>query len=253
LNQLKKIEQQNGIGIAVYRCWEDAKIGPYRAAPADCPEDKIVDLLQLTSEKGGHFVLITDLHKLITRQLGSGHCMRHLCRRCFYVCKSDELWERHQRLCASQKVQEIRLPPANCPRRTDKFSYLSGRGLHAARVKECEAMLPFVMFGEYCFKNYIILYHITYMCEILNSVKLLNVIFYFKGDIESLLVPTIREEEDEDDVIVISDDDTDNEVVDDVKPVINIAKPVPVTRNQKSHTVVLNEHKAISVGYTVSR
>ena len=147
ITQLERVERQNDLGINVFRLWKDDKVAPFRKAKDDVASGRLVNLLQLTSETGYHFVLITDLHRLLCCQISPTNSF-HLCHRCFYTCLSDALWSTHQALCANQKTQEIRLPPKNCPRKTVKFSYLLEDGLHASRVKEIECPLPFAIFAD---------------------------------------------------------------------------------------------------------
>ena len=122
-------------------------VAPFRVGRQDVPTDKIVNLLQLTSEVGNHFVWIRSLSGLLRQQVSLNH-EYHICPRCLYTCKSDNLWEQHQELCQDKKAQLVELPTASCPRGYDKFRYLRNTGPHAAKVTEAECRLPFVIFGD---------------------------------------------------------------------------------------------------------
>ena len=123
-------------------------MAPFRCSTrSEVSEERIVNLLQLTSVNLSHYVLITDLTRLVWSQVSPTHTY-HLCHRCLYSCHSDQLWSTHKRLCGSQTTQEITLPVENCPRKSDKLSYLSGDDLHSSRVRECECRLPFAFYCD---------------------------------------------------------------------------------------------------------
>ena len=149
LTQLERVERQNDLAINVFRLRDQSRVAPFRCSNRlRVSEDRIVNLLQLTDVGDkSHYVLINDLRRLVGRRVG-GHHMIYLCHRCLYSCHSERLWNTHRKLCGSQATQEISLPTPNCPRQSDKLSYLSADDLHSSRVRECECRLPFAIFSD---------------------------------------------------------------------------------------------------------
>ena len=149
-NQLARIEKQNDIFINVFRLNEEEKVYPFRLGTVDtlANASNIVNLLELTSVTGNHYVLITSLTALLRRQLNLSRNPRYICPRDLFSCQSQAKFIRHQELCRDNSVQAVSLPRANCPRKSDKFAYIKDRSAGSPRVTEFEVEMPFCFYSD---------------------------------------------------------------------------------------------------------
>ena len=145
LRDVQRMEKNNKIRINIFRLNEGNKIFPYYISEyGDDNFDKIVDVLELCSHKGNHFVWIKSLSRALFRQISpNANSKVHICRRCLFNCYSAHKYDEHIRLCKEHKIQAISLPRLNCPKKLDKFSYSKDC---AITERECE--LPFYMYAD---------------------------------------------------------------------------------------------------------
>ena len=147
LADLSKLEKLNDIRINVFRLNEANKFFPYKISDFKISEpdfDRIIDVLELCSPQGNHFVWIKNIHRAISRQIRQKSNQAYfLCRRCLFSCFSEKKFEFHAELCKSHKIQAVTLPKFGCAKKTDQFSY--GKGSNITE-KECE--FPFYFFAD---------------------------------------------------------------------------------------------------------
>jgi len=147
--QLKEIEEKNDRALNIFRLTPSDKIFPHRISSNDVCDEKVVDLLELCSTEGSHYVLITHLRRLIRGQYSRHNGSTELiCRRCLYVCFTDSVYERHRELCLQHKLQAVTLPRKDCPKGGDKFRYLKDSSPNSPGVTDKECMLPFTIFCD---------------------------------------------------------------------------------------------------------
>ena len=150
-NQLSRVERLNGIQINVFRIDDESeKVYPFRLGTADVivNETSIVNLLELTSVAGNHYVLITSLKALLRRQLNLSNNPCFICPRDLFTCVSEAKFVRHQELCCENSVQAVTLPRAGCPKKSDKFAYIKDRSPGSPRVTEKEVEMPFCFYSD---------------------------------------------------------------------------------------------------------
>ena len=71
----------------------------------------ILDLLLLSDGEKYHYVLITDLLKLVSKISGKEYLDRNfLCRKCFHVSASEKSFQNYQKTCYDNDAVEIRMP-----------------------------------------------------------------------------------------------------------------------------------------------
>ena len=144
---LSKLEKLNDIRINVFRLNDSNKYFPYKISEYKSSEpdfDRIIDVLELTSPQGNHFVWIKNIHKAMSKQIRQKtNNLYFLCRRCLFSCYSEKKFAFHTELCELRKIQAVSLPKLGCPKKTDQFSY--GKGNYVTE-KECE--FPFYFYAD---------------------------------------------------------------------------------------------------------
>ncbi len=127
LNQIGRFEHLNKVQVNVFRLVEtffllridnaltfiryhQSQLLPYRISKAT--EYKfVIDLLILSDGLVHHYVLITDLPRLIAKVRGKQFRKRNeLCRNCFHTCSSVKTLESHQALCLANEPVLINMP-----------------------------------------------------------------------------------------------------------------------------------------------
>ena len=134
LNRIDRFEDLNQVQVNVFR-YEKKALLPLRISKHK-DFNFVLDLLLLSNGNTHHYVLITDLYKLICSVRGKSYRSRSvLCRNCFYVCSSLNSYRDHQRTCLQNAPAEITMPTEE--NKFVKFKHLQAR-----------AHLPFVVYFD---------------------------------------------------------------------------------------------------------
>ena len=196
-SSILKFEKANNLIINVYTC-EKELIVPLRVSPQI---DKIylpflqsIKDLAITSENIGsftdslkslnshdrlvnlflysnHYSLITDLHKLISKQVSSDHSHNFICYRCLNSCKSALKYFHHLRFCVGNDASQALtiLPEPN--------TFLSFKRF------ETQQKLPFAIYYDFetCFQNSVhvpvaVSYKITSSFQLTEDIQTLHTI-----------------------------------------------------------------------------
>ena len=88
--------------------------------------DLCADLLHLGNGKTHHYLLITDLVRVVEHVRGKLHRGRiQICRKCFHTCSSIDTLQHHQEMCYHDEGVVIKMPkPA---KDTHRFKNLTAR------------------------------------------------------------------------------------------------------------------------------
>jgi hypothetical protein len=110
LNNIKKFEENNNIGVNIFSADESLKVYPLRLAGKPNP-------INLFLWKN-HYSVIKDMSRLISAQISGKKNKKYICSRCLNAFGSDELLEKHLELCSNNDYQRHGYPK---PGSTTKF------------------------------------------------------------------------------------------------------------------------------------
>jgi hypothetical protein len=107
-NTLKKFEAANNLRLSIFEIGkkEGEVYGIYVSDNIEC--DRIVDLGFYRYYNKGHFVLITDIHQLLSEKYSKDK--RYFCRRCQCSTLSKEKLKEHEKICVDFPPAKITLP-----------------------------------------------------------------------------------------------------------------------------------------------
>jgi hypothetical protein len=110
LNNIKKFEENNNIGINVFSADESQKVYPLKLAGKSNP-------INLFLWKN-HYSVIKDMSRLVSTQTRKHGHKKYIYNRCLNAFSSDELLEKHLELCSDNDYQRHEYPE---PGSTTKF------------------------------------------------------------------------------------------------------------------------------------
>ena len=117
LQQIKRIEMQNGLAISVFAWDEEEGFHPIQTTEA---EGTYIPLLLLANEHNQHYVLIRSLSALLSKRT-KHNGFTFYCQRCLHGFAKEENLKKHFELCKKFKVQRTELP-------RDKYMEFKGYG-----------------------------------------------------------------------------------------------------------------------------
>ena len=117
LQQIKRIEMQNGLAISVFAWDEEEGFHPIQTTEA---EGTYIPLLLLANEHNQHYVLIRSLSGLLSKRT-KHNGFTFYCQRCLHGFAKEENLKKHFELCKKFKVQRTELP-------RDKYMEFKGYG-----------------------------------------------------------------------------------------------------------------------------
>ena len=108
-NQIPRFENLNKVQVNVFR-YQNKDLIPLRISKRqELPF--ILDLLLLSDGQAYHYVLIKDLKILISNlKQQVPRSSSKICRNCFHVCYTAEIYERHIETCMQNEAAAIKLP-----------------------------------------------------------------------------------------------------------------------------------------------
>jgi hypothetical protein len=110
LNNIKKFEDNNNIGVNVFSADESLKVYPLRVSGKTDP-------IRLFLWKN-HYSVIKDMSRLAGSQISKNEHKKCICDRCLNAFGSNELLEKHLELCSNNDYQRHEYPK---PGSTTKF------------------------------------------------------------------------------------------------------------------------------------
>ena len=97
LNNIKKFEEDNNIGVNVFSADESQKVYPLKLTKQSNP-------INLFLWKN-HYSVIKNISRLVSAQISEGKRRKYICNRCLNAFGSDELLEKHLELCSDNDYQ----------------------------------------------------------------------------------------------------------------------------------------------------
>jgi hypothetical protein len=97
LNNIKKFEENNNIGVNVFSADEGLKVYPLRISGKTDP----VNLFLWKN----HYSVIKDMSRLVSSQISKNEHKKHICGRCLNSFGSNELLKKHLELCSNNDHQ----------------------------------------------------------------------------------------------------------------------------------------------------
>ena len=97
LNNIKKFEEDNNIGVNVFSADESQKVYPLKLTKQSNP-------INLFLWKN-HYSVIKNMSRLVSAQISEGKRRKYICNRCLNAFGSDELLEKHLELCSDNDYQ----------------------------------------------------------------------------------------------------------------------------------------------------
>ena len=111
INEISRFERINDAQINVF-CYQKGQLLPLRVSKSK--GRLVMDLLLLTDNSTHHYVLITDITKLICLLRGLKHRTRNcVCRNCLHVCSDELFLRKHRRTCFTNAPAVIKTPALN--------------------------------------------------------------------------------------------------------------------------------------------
>ena len=110
IDDIKKFEKNNSIGINVFSADESLKVYPLRVSGK-------ADPIRLFLWKN-HYSVFKDMSKLVGLQISKNEHKKYICDRCLNAFGSDGLLEKHLELCSNNDYQRHEYPK---PGSTTKF------------------------------------------------------------------------------------------------------------------------------------
>ena len=108
-HDMLRFEKINNCKINVFR-FDKKQLVPLRVSREPDKELEI-DLLLVDDGQEYHYVLITDLLRLVNLVKGTGALgTRQLCRNCFHICMNQETYQRHRASCLNHEPAVIIMP-----------------------------------------------------------------------------------------------------------------------------------------------
>ena len=136
IRDVDRFERQNQVSISVYGLDEDSeKVFPIRITEISNAIHH-VDLLYISKEDNGHYVLIKDLERLVSTQVSKRRARSYICRLCLHACSSKEILDCHTEKCQLHNAQRIKMP-------SEEEKLLSFNKI------EAQTRLPFVMYADF--------------------------------------------------------------------------------------------------------
>ena len=109
-NQIPKFERFNNVQVNVFHYRKKTLIPVLISKNRD--SRFVIDLLLLTDGQRHHYVLIKDLKVFVNNIRGlSPRSGTVLCRNCFHICSTDEIYQRHVQSCLEHEAVTIKMPP----------------------------------------------------------------------------------------------------------------------------------------------
>jgi hypothetical protein len=102
LNNIKKFEESNNIGVNVFSADESLKVYPLRISGKTDP-------IRLFLWKN-HYSVIKDMSRLVSSQISKDEHKKYICDRCLNTFGSNELLEKHLELCSNNDYQRHEYP-----------------------------------------------------------------------------------------------------------------------------------------------
>jgi hypothetical protein len=102
LNNIRKFEKNNNIGVSVFGLDGSHKVCPLRISGS-------TDSVNLFLWKN-HYSVVKDMSRLVGEQVNDHGHKKHICNRCLNAFGSDELLERHLKLCSNNNYQRHEYP-----------------------------------------------------------------------------------------------------------------------------------------------
>ncbi|CAB3996294.1 Hypothetical predicted protein, partial [Paramuricea clavata] len=102
LNNIKKFERNNNVGVNVFGLDGSHKVCPLRISSN-------TDSINLFLWKN-HYSVIKDMSRLVGSQINEKKNKKHICNRCLNAFGSSELLERHLKLCSNNNYQRHEYP-----------------------------------------------------------------------------------------------------------------------------------------------
>ena len=107
---IARFERQNNIGINIFRTTANATIFPVRISDLGESRTDTIRLLQISNEVTSHFILITDLSKLIGKQYSAHDGHLFICDRCLHACYTRGVYTKHVERCSKLRAQAVAVP-----------------------------------------------------------------------------------------------------------------------------------------------
>ena len=109
-NQIPKFERFNNVQVNVFHYRKKTLIPVLISKNRD--SRFVIDLLLLTDGQRHHYVLIKDLKVFVNNIRGlSPRSGTVLCRNCFHICSTDEIYQCHVQSCLEHEAATIKMPP----------------------------------------------------------------------------------------------------------------------------------------------
>jgi len=133
VKDIDRFENQNNISVNVYGL--DEKVFPMRITQKQDTRHH-VDLLYLSKDEDGHYVLIKDFSRLMTKQLSKHNGKKFFCKLCLHACISQEILDTHLEKCKLHGAQRIKMPDED------------NKILQFKKI-EAQESLPFVIYADF--------------------------------------------------------------------------------------------------------
>jgi len=127
VKDINRFENLNNISVNVYGL--DQKVFPMRITKKHDARHH-VDLLYLAKDEGGHYVLIKDMSRLVSKQLSKNTLKK------FHACTSQEILHKHLEKCELHGAQRIKMPDQE------------NKVLQFKKI-EAQERLPFVIYADF--------------------------------------------------------------------------------------------------------
>ena len=138
LKDIGKIENANSLSINVFGL-EGKTVYPLRVT--DQTEARHhVNLLYVMEKENGHYVLIKNLSRLVSRQVNAHNGSKHICVYCLHACQSQLILDNHVERCKLHGAQRVSMPQKNDEKGRDKIKFTK---------IEYQLRLPFIIYADF--------------------------------------------------------------------------------------------------------
>ena len=107
LRDIAQIERQNNLSINVYGIEKEIV---FPLAISSSQSNHHIDLLYINSDEVGHFVLIKNLSRLVSKQISSYNGKKYIYKFCLHACTTNEILIDHMKKCSLHNAQRVKVP-----------------------------------------------------------------------------------------------------------------------------------------------
>ena len=110
IDQLDRFERRNPtLAINVFG-WDEEEKKIYYRRPTKSLGECQINLLLISNNEQSHYVLITNVSAMLTRQLSHHNGKKHFCFYCMHAFESEDTLNRHSKLCQTHQPQHAKMP-----------------------------------------------------------------------------------------------------------------------------------------------